>query len=347
MRACFLHNQFQSSTTVSVYGGVEVYNERSFCVKYRSQGVQTSFYGSTPSASDTLGNTIPPGDIEDPGNARADFPNASEERNLINISSYSRVLFEHIQGMQGIWRVASKYRLKTTKPPHRRSSLSHHTISSVLSTIKKGDYTFKIDLQDAYFNVLIHPHSRKYQFQVLHFSLNTAPQVFTCLRHRVAAYLHHQGISVIPYLDDWLIHHPDCQVLLRHQSQLLNILNMVGLRLNEAKSELEPVSGASITLGLGESFPPSIQSSGDMAHACRISSQKTLSYREVSQFMESLNWGSGLIPLGHLHYSPLQHFHSLGLTNRFSTPRRSDPLVLATLPRQWQNLSFLTSGIPI
>ena len=40
-----------------------MYNERSFCVKYRSQGVQTS-----------LGNTIPPGDIEDPGNARADFP---------------------------------------------------------------------------------------------------------------------------------------------------------------------------------------------------------------------------------------------------------------------------------
>ena len=40
---------------------------------------------------------------------------------------------------------------------------------------------------------------------------------------------------------------------------------MVGLRLNEAKSELDQlgyqVSGASITLGLGESFPPSIQSS--------------------------------------------------------------------------------------
>ena len=126
-----------------------------------------------------------------------------------------------------------------------------HTISSVLSTLKKGDYAFKIDLQDAYFHVLIHPHSRKYlrfafenkvyQLRVLHFSLNTAPQVFTCLRHRVATCLHHQGISVVPYLDDWLIHHPDCQVLLRHQSQLLNKLNMVGLGLNEAKSELEPV----------------------------------------------------------------------------------------------------------
>ena len=35
-----------------------MYNERYFCVKYRSQGVQTSFYESIPSASDSLGNTI-------------------------------------------------------------------------------------------------------------------------------------------------------------------------------------------------------------------------------------------------------------------------------------------------
>ena len=37
-----------------------------------------------------------------------------------------------------------------------------HTISSVLSTVERGDFAFKLDLQDAYFHVLIHPHSRKY-----------------------------------------------------------------------------------------------------------------------------------------------------------------------------------------
>ena len=36
------------------------------------------------------------------------------------------------------------------------------TISLVLSTVRKGDYVFKIDLQDAYFHVLIHLTSRKY-----------------------------------------------------------------------------------------------------------------------------------------------------------------------------------------
>ena len=35
--------------------------------------------------------------------------------------------------------------------------------------------------------------------------------------------------------------------------------------------------------------------------------------------MRSLNWASGLIPLGRLHMMPLQqHFHSLGLTNWFT-----------------------------
>ena len=100
MRMCSPHNQFQSGDN--------------FCVVH---GVQTSFYESTPSASDSLGNTIPPRDTEDSGNARANFPNASEERNLRNISRHFRILFERIPGTQGIWRVASSYRLKTTEPP--------------------------------------------------------------------------------------------------------------------------------------------------------------------------------------------------------------------------------------
>ena len=136
-------------------------------------------------------------------------------------------------------------------------------------------------------------------------------------------------------------------MLLHHQSQLLNILNMVGLRLNEAKSEIEPVQviqflGLPLLLDEGRDFLP-VSKAREIWHTSwRISSQKTLSYREVSQFMGSLNSASGLIPLGHLHLRPLQHFLSLGLTNRFSTLRRSDPV---TLLRQWQDLSFLTSGI--
>ena len=61
--------------------------------------------------------------------------------------------------------------------------------------------------------------------------------------------------------------------------------------------------------------------------------------------MGSLNWASGLIPLGRLYLR--RHFHSLGLKDRFTPPRRSDYLALANLLRRWQDPRFLTSGIPL
>ena len=207
----------------------------------------------------------------------------------------------------------------------------------------------------------IHPSSRKYlrfafenrvyQFQVLPFGLNTAPQVFTRLGHTVTAYLHRQGISVIPYLDDWLIHHPDRQVLLRHQAQLLNTLDLVGFILNEKKSELDLTKDLEflrihLRLDLGKALLP--ESKAWEIVARHLSSLKVLNYTQVSQLLGSLNWASGLIPLGRLYLRPLQrHFHSLGLTDRFTPPRQSDPLVLANLLRRWLDPNFLTSGIPI
>ena len=149
---------------------------------------------------------------------------------------------------QDFWRVASSNRIKTTERPHRRSLLSH---------AHSAEYRQKMRLrvQDRSAECVLSStntsrqqevpsfclRKTRYQLRVIPFGLNTATQVFTRLVHTAAAYLHREGISVIPYLDNWLIHHPDHQVLLRHQSQLVNTLNMVGLKLNKAKSELEPV----------------------------------------------------------------------------------------------------------
>ena len=133
---------------------------------------------------------------------------------------------------------------------------------------RKGDSKFKIDLQDAYFHVPIHSNSRKYlcfafkskvyQLRVglRPFGLNIGPQVFTHLGHTVAAYLHRQGISVIPYLNDWLIHHPVCQVLLYHQSQLQKSLDLVGFKCNEEKSELDLVLRIHLRLDQGRALLP-------------------------------------------------------------------------------------------
>ena len=211
------------------------------------------------------------------------------------------------------------------------------TTSSVLSSVEKGDYAFNIVLQDAYFHVPIHPSSRKYlrfafenrvyQFQVLPFGLNTAPQVFTRLGHTVTAYLHRQGVSVIPYLDDWLVHQPNRQILLRHQALLIDTLDLVGFILNGKKSELDLTQdlqflGIHLRLELGRALLPESKAGEIVACARLLSSLKVLNYSQVSHLMGSLNWASGLIPLGRLYLRPLQrHFHSLGLTNRFTPPR--------------------------
>ena len=75
--------------TMPVCGGVEAYKERSLSVKYRDQLVQTSFYESTPSAQDPMGNKISPGAPENPGNARANIPYALKEHNHRDTSGYS------------------------------------------------------------------------------------------------------------------------------------------------------------------------------------------------------------------------------------------------------------------
>ena len=72
-----------------------------------------------------------------------------------------------------------------------------------------------LDLKDAYLQVPIHPDSRKYlrfvafgqvyQFKVLCFGFSIASQVFTRVMAPVLTFLHHAGIRIRRYLDDWLI----------------------------------------------------------------------------------------------------------------------------------------------
>ena len=81
----------------------------------------------------------------------------------------------------------------------------------------------------------------------------------------------------IPYLDDWLIHHPDPKVLLRHQAQLLNTLDLVGFVLNRKKSELDLTQdiqflGIRLRLDLGEASLPESKAWEIAARARHLSS---------------------------------------------------------------------------
>jgi hypothetical protein len=124
------------------------------------------------------------------------------------------------------------------------------TVNVVLNILRPGDWAFKLDLQDTYLHIPLHPAIQKYlrfafqgttyQFRSLPFGLNTAPMVFAKLFHVLPAHLPCQGISVIPYIDDWIFHLPDRQVLLQHRIQVLRTLELAGFLINEPKSQLIP-----------------------------------------------------------------------------------------------------------
>ena len=88
-------------------------------------------------------------------------------------------------------------------------------VASVLLSVREGDFLASLDLKDVYFQIPIHPSSRKllrftsegtvYQFRALCFRLSTAPQVFTRVFAAVSAWTHSHGIRLLRYLDDWLV----------------------------------------------------------------------------------------------------------------------------------------------
>ena len=59
------------------------------------------------------------------------------------------------------------------------------TPETIQTFLQQGEYVTSVDVMDAYFHILIHPHSRKYlrfqvqgttyQFKALPFGLSTAP----------------------------------------------------------------------------------------------------------------------------------------------------------------------------
>ena len=116
------------------------------------------------------------------------------------------------------------------------------TLQSVLLSVRSGDWMVSLDLKDAYLQVPIHPDSCKYlrfvalnqvyQFKALCFGLSTAPQVFTRVMAPVSTFLHHLGIRIRRYLDDWLIQAPSRLLVLQALDTVLQLCQELGIVVN-------------------------------------------------------------------------------------------------------------------
>ena len=252
---------------------------------------------------DPLGNKknikISLGARRNSGHAATNIPYAPEEHSDRGASEFPRILLESIPGTQSFRRVACSnrsFRMVASSNRYKKSECLHFCTSfSYIHYKLSSEYCAKrrLQVQDRPARL----HTFMYQFIQAAESTSGLPsktrfnyfgyfpsvltqslRFFTSLGYTVTGYLHRLGISVIPYLDDWLVHHPDRQVLLQHQVQLLKTLDLVWFILGRKKSELDLVQdiqflGIRLRLDLRGSLAPRVKAREIVARACELSSE--------------------------------------------------------------------------
>ena len=179
---------------------------------------------------------------------------------------YSRLFL--VEKASGGWRsVISLSHLNKFVQPTR---FKLEIVASVLLSVREGDFLASLDLKDAYFQILIHPSSRKllrftsegtvYQFRALCFGLSTAPQVFTRVFAVVSVWARSHGIRLLRYLDDWLVLSSSEREAKQAVQSLLSLCRTLGFVINEKKSGLVPSQtakylGMTIDTEAGKVFP--------------------------------------------------------------------------------------------
>ena len=132
----------------------------------------------------------------------------------------------------------------------RQTPFMMETPNLDLLAVRKDDFLASIDLKDAYFQITVHPSSRKllhfvsngtvYQFKALCFVLSTAPQVCTRVFAAVSSWAHSRGVRLLRYLDDWLIMSSSEAKIKQHVNQLLALCCSLSIVINKEKSDLSP-----------------------------------------------------------------------------------------------------------
>ncbi|CAM4649880.1 unnamed protein product [Leuciscus chuanchicus] len=157
------------------------------------------------------------------------------------------------------------------------------TTRKILAQVCRGDWFMSIDLKDAYFQIQIASHHRRYlrfafegqtyQYTVLPFGLSLAPRTFTKCMDAALAPLRLRGMRVLNYLDDWLILAQSRSQLVEHRTILLDHLENLGITVNWTKSSLNP--------GQTISFLGTILDSQSMT--ARLSPQRVLHTQRVAR----------------------------------------------------------------
>ena len=197
------------------------------------------------------------------------------------------------------------------------------TLRRIICALEKGDWALSIDLKDAYFHVAVHPKFRKYlrfciqgkhfQFRAMPFGLATAPRIFTKLMSAVGSYLRSRQIQIYMYLDDWLIKNQDKHLLRQQISQVLEVIQGLGLLVNWTKSQLEPTQtiqylGSVFSLKDGVVYPTMDRYRKLQEALQNLSSQDQVTAQTFLQLLGLMASFIDLTPFSRLHMRPIQFY---------------------------------------
>ncbi|KAI2645137.1 Transposon Ty3-G Gag-Pol polyprotein [Labeo rohita] len=235
------------------------------------------------------------------------------------------------------------------------------TIKQVVSQIRSEDWFVTIDLKDAYFNVSIHPHHRKflrfafrgevYQYRVLPFGLALSPRTFTKCVDAALAPLRLQGIRILNYIDDWLILAQSEMEAVRHRDVVLAHMKALGLRLNAKKSVLSPLQRTTYLGVVWDSTTMQARLSPAWIESIftavkRVKEGLSLTVKQFQQLLGLMAAASNVIPFGLLYMRPLQWW----LKTKEYSPR-GNPLRMIRVTRRclraldmWRKPWFLSQG---
>ena len=118
---------------------------------------------------------------------------------------------------------------------------------SLAAMLKPPAWAASLDLKDAYFHVPIIKTLHKYLafmvnkklffFKALPFGLGIAPFLFTRVMRYPLGLLHQQGISVLAYLDDWIVWGPSPEETYQSVLKTTELLSNLGFLINKEKSQ--------------------------------------------------------------------------------------------------------------
>lgn len=243
-------------------------------------------------------------------------------------------------------------------------SFTMETAIKVRNAILPNDWTFSLDLTDAYLHVPIHVGSRKYlrfsirgqifQFRALPFGLATSPFVFTRIMLAIATFLRLRTIVLFPYLDDWLVRNRCRRQLIRDKSFMINLITSLGLLINYEKSDLIP-SQNFVFIGMEfRTLENIVRVPWDRAlNILQLISwfqtQRNVTARLFLSLLGKLSAAAQFVILGRLHLRPLQMAlfsqwkpHRLPLDHQIVI---SDSIVFHL--DWWNNKDRFIQGVPL